>query len=101
MLDCESCICVEKVSLVGRILHSSLEEEHLCREAMGWPGLTKEVKEICRKVGLPDVTEEYLGRKKIHEYTQYYNMKVTKENMKQDKYIMIRNRDCCHVQPYM
>ena len=28
-------------------------------------------------------------------------MKVTEENMKQDKYILIRNRDCCHVQPYM
>ena len=64
----------------------------------GRPGLAME---ICRKVGLPDVTEEYLGRKKIHEYIQYYDMKVTKENMKQDKYILIRNRDCRHVQPYM
>ena len=28
-------------------------------------------------------------------------MKVTKENMQQDKYINIRNRDCRHIQPYM
>ena len=78
MLDCESCIWVEKVSLVARILHYSQEEENLRREvlklqlAMGWSGLTKEVKEVCRKVGLPDhqadhqadVTEEYICRKK-------------------------------------
>ena len=107
MLDCESRIWVEKVSLVARILHSSHEEENLCREvlkvqlAMGWPGLTKEVKEICRKVGLPDVTKEYLYRKKIYEYIQLYDMKVMKENMHQDKYINIRNRDCRYVQPYM
>ena len=107
MLDCESCIWVEKVSLVARILHSSQEEENLCREvlkaqlAMGWSGLTKEVKEICKTVGLPDVTEEYICRKKIHEYIQYYDLKVTKENMQQDKYINIRNRDCRQVQPYM
>ena len=107
MLDCESRIWVEKVSLVARILHSSQEEENLCREvlkvqlAMGWSGLTKEVKEICKTVGLPDVTEEYICRKKIHEYMQYYDMKVTKKNMQQDKYINIRNRDCRQVQPYM
>ena len=92
---------------MGRILHSRHEEENLCREvlkvqlAMGWPGLTKEVKEICRKVGLPDVTKEYLYRKKIYEYIQLYDMKVMKDNMHQDKYINIRNRDCRYVQSYM
>ena len=97
MLDCESCIWVEKLSLVARILHSSQEEETLGREvlkvqlAMGWPGLTKEVKEILWKVDLPNVTKEYIYRKKIYEYIQLYDMKVMKENMHQDKYINIRN----------
>ena len=64
-------IWVEKVSLVSRILHSSREEENLCREvlqvqvAMGWPGMTREVKEICKEDGLPDVTEKYLYRNEI------------------------------------
>ena len=47
-------------------------------------GLTKEVKEICRKVGLPDVTKEYLYRKTIYEFIQFYYMKVMKEKMNQD-----------------
>ena len=95
-------VAFEKVSLVARILHSSQEEENLGRKvlkvqlAIGWPGLTKEVKEICRKVGLPNVTKEYIYRKKIYEYIQLYDMKVMKENMHQDKYINIRNISFLH-----
>jgi hypothetical protein len=71
MLDCEHRIWVEEVSLVTRILHSSQEEENLCKEvlevqvAMGWPGLTREVREICMKVGLPDATKKYVCKKDI------------------------------------
>ena len=66
MLDCEHRIWVEKVSLV-----TSQEEENLCKEvlevqvAMGWPGLTREVREICMKVGLPDATKKYVCKKDI------------------------------------
>ena len=107
MLDMESRVWVEKVNLVARILHSNPEEENLCREvlkvqlAMGWPGLIQEVKEICRKVGLPDITEVYSCRKEIHQFVQYYDIKILKENMKQEKYRIIRERDCRFVQPYM
>ena len=108
MPDMEHRVWVEKVSLVSTILHSNREEENLCREvlqvqvAMGWPGLTREVKEICRKVGLPDATQKYLYRKEIQEYIHYYDMKVVKESMSSlDKCKTIRERDCRIVQPYM
>ena len=45
--------------MVARVLHT--EKENLCREvlqvhmAMGWPGLYREVQEICKTVGLGDV----------------------------------------------
>ena len=106
MLDCEHRIWVEAVSLVTRILHSSQGEENLCREllqvevAMSWPGLTREVREICMKVGLPDATKKYVCRKDILEYIQYFDMKMVKENMSSlDKCKKIRERDCRFVQP--
>ena len=108
LLDCEHRIWVEKTSLVARILHSNLEEVNLCREilhvqlAMGWPGLISEVKDICKKVGLQDVTTKYLCRKEIFENIQLYDMKIAKEQMKHlDKCKMIRNLDFRVVQPYM
>ena len=60
------------MNLVARILHSNPEEDNLFREvlkvqlAMDWPGLIQEVTEICRKVGVPDITEVYSCRKEIH-----------------------------------
>ena len=58
--------------------------------------------DICRKVGLPDVTKKYLCRKDIVEYIQYFDMKVAKEEMAvKEKYSLIRNRDFRNVQPYM
>ena len=69
---------------------------------MGWPGLTREVQEICKTVGLPDVTKKYLCMKEITEHIQYYDMKMAKEEMAdKEKCQVIRNRDCCYVQPYM
>ena len=43
---------------------------------MGWPGLTREVQDICKKVGLPDVTKKYLCREEIIKHIQYYDMKI-------------------------
>jgi hypothetical protein len=69
---------------------------------MGWPGLTREVQDICKKVGLPDVTKKYLCREEIIKHIQYYDMKMAKENMAdKEKCQVIRNRDCRYVQPYM
>jgi hypothetical protein len=108
MMDMENRIAVEKVCLVARIMHTNKEKKNLCREvlqvqlAMGWPGIMKEVKEICRAVGLEDVTIKYLHREKVKEYMQYFDMKCAKEKMKSlDKCSMIRNKDCRFVQAYM
>ena len=97
MLDCEHRIWVKKTSLVARILHSNREEDYLCREilhvqlAMGWPGLISELKDICKKVGLQDVTTKYLYRKEIFKNIQLYDMKIAKEQMKHlDKCKMIK-----------
>ena len=87
MMDLQQRIWVEKVSLVARIWHSSQEEENLCREvlevqlAMGWPGIIREVQDICKEVGLEDVTKKYISRKKILEYVQFYDMKLAKDKM--------------------
>ena len=108
MMDCEHCIWVEKASLVARILHSSQGEDNLSREilevqlAMGWPGLTREVQDICKKVGLQDVTKKYICRKEIYENIQCYDMKIVKEKMATlEKCQYIRNRDLRVIQPYM
>ena len=108
MMDCEHRIWVEKASLVTRILHSSQGEDNLCREilevqlAMGWPGLTREVQEICKTVGLRDVTEKYLAREEVINYIQYHDMKCAKEKMEPlEKCRAIRYRECRFVQPFM
>ena len=108
MMDCQHRVWVEKVCLVGRILHTDKEKENICREvlqvqlAMGWPGLTREVQEICKTVGLSNVTEKYLYREEVIKYIQYYDMKCAKEKMEPlEKCTVIRKRDCRFVQPYM
>ena len=107
-MNMENRIAVEKVCLVARIMHTNKEKENLCRQvlqvqlAMGWPGIMKEVKEICRAVGLKDVTTKYLYREEVKEYIQYFDMKGAKEKMKSlDKCSIIRNKDCRGVQAYM
>ena len=108
MLDMEHRVWTEKVCLVARLLHTREDQENLCREvlevqlAMGWPGLIKEVKEICCTVGLPDVTMQYICREEVLENIRYYDMKMAKTKMAPlEKCRVIRNRDCRHVQPYM
>ena len=86
-MDMENRIAVEKVCLVAKIMHDDKNKENLCREvlemqlAMGWPGICKEVKEICSAVGLEDVTKKYISREKVKEYIQYFDMKCTKTQM--------------------
>ena len=101
---------MEKICLVARILHLGNEKENLCREvlqvqlAMGWPGIIKEVKEICRAVGLEDVTTKYIHRDKVKEYVQlqYYGMKCAKEKMEPlEKCRIIRNEDFRFMKSYM
>ena len=86
---------------MARIWHSSRGEENLCREvikvqlAIGWPGIMKELQDICKTVGLEDMTKQYLGRKNFLEYIQFYDMKIAKGKMLHlDKCKWIRDQDC-------
>ena len=80
---------LQKVSLVTNILHcTSDQEEHYAREILqeqldnGWDGLTKEVQEICEKVGLPDACIQYVSKEEVKEAMQLSNAKELKEQMK-------------------
>ena len=108
MLDMGHRVWVEKVCMVGRLLHTRAEQEHVARELLqeqllqGWPGLCKEVQEICTTVGLPDITEQYIQRKEVKEYIEYYDMKVAKEEMQgKKKYRHIISQDFREMQKYM
>ena len=53
-------------------------------------------------VGLSDVTQKYIYRKKVVEYMQYYDMKCAKEKIEPlEKCRLFRSRDCRFVQPYI
>ena len=67
-----------------------------------WLGWADEVQDICKKVGLQDVTKKYICRKEIFENIQCYDMKIVKEKMATlEKCQYIRNRDFRVIQPYM
>ena len=47
-------------------------------EARGWPGLVQEVREICSKIGLPDLSKSDVSKQQIKEaifYSHYISMK--------------------------
>ena len=87
MLDMEFRIYLEKVTLVTSILFQHEDQESFAREMLqeeisqGWVGLTSEVKEICRKTGLPDATMEYVPRKEVLDAITTYNLMKVKEEM--------------------
>ena len=66
LLDCEHRVWLEKVCLVRSILFKQSEQESYARDllqeqlAMGWEGITKEVEEICIKVGLPNACKVFV-----------------------------------------
>ena len=78
----------EKVSLVTKILHcTSDQEENYAREILleqldnGWDGLTKEVEEICERVGLPNACLQYVTKEDLKEAMQLSNARELKEQM--------------------
>ena len=79
-------VALEKVCLVSDTLHRR-QEQNYAREllaeelAQGWPGITREVKAICRQMGLPDATEKYLYRKEVKEATPYHHLNIIKDEM--------------------
>ena len=108
MLDMEQRIWLEKVCIVGRLLHTREEQENVAREVLqeqliqGWPGLIKEAQVICITVGLPDVTNSYIFRKDVVKSMEFYSMKIAKEKMVgKEKCRHLINKDFRKMQPYM
>ena len=78
----------QKVSLVTKILHgTSDQEENYAREILqeqlnnGWDGLTKEVREICEQVGLPDACQQYVSKEEVEEAMRMSNARELKKQM--------------------
>ena len=67
-----------------------------------WPGLAKEVTEICREVGVEDVNEKKVPRGKVEEEIFYHHYREMKKEMEsKDKCSEIRHEDFREVQSYM
>ena len=107
MLGVEQRIYLEKINLVAVILHRTeptnysrqiLEEQML----MGWEGLALEAKELCAKLGLPDVTQKDIHRTDIKSAVLYDNVKVIKKEMEPLKKLeKIKYSDCRTMASYM
>ena len=69
--------------------------------AMGWSGLTKEVMEICKEVGLPNACEEFVGREEVVEAMLYHNIKMLKEEYRMKKLEPLRHEDMRYMKSYM
>ena len=100
MLGVSQRIWLEKINLVAVILHRT-EEDNYSRQVleeqvlMNWEGLAKEAKELCKLLGLPDVTKKYIPREDIKSAVIYHNVKTVKEEMAPlRKLSMIKYSDC-------
>ena len=110
MLDMEHRIWHEKVSLVTSILFCNPDQDSYAREMLleeleqGWEGLSMEVQQICKLVGLPDGTSGYISRKDVTEAITLHHMKTVKDEMTArapKKLVEMRNLDCRKEQQYM
>ena len=84
------------------------EEGCLAREVweeqvrMGWPGLAQEVKDICKQIGLPDVTDSQARIEKdaIKEAIVINHLKCLKEDMSGKKLQIMKQTDMRQRRPY-
>ena len=68
---------------------------------MQWDGLSKEVQEICSKVGLPDACSTFVPRDKVKEAVMYSHLKVLKEEYTMEKLKHLKDKDIRYMQDYM
>ena len=108
LLGCKHRIWTEKVVLVTKIIHQNIEGENYAQEVLleqyknGWGGLTEEVVQICKSVGLRNACEVFLTRAEVKEAILYHHLSILKEEMKgKKKLARICNEDCRKMQSYM
>ena len=105
--DMETKVALEKVCLVTTTLHDR-EENNYAREILeeeifqGWQGITKEVQDICKVMGLPDATKVRVGRKEAKEAMSLHNISIIKKEMEgKSKCDQIYNKDFRKIQDFM
>ena len=86
--DFEHRVMTQKVSLVTMILHGTNDpEENYAHEILqeqllnAWDGITKDVQEMCKRVGLPDACLQYVFKVEIKIAMQLSNAKTPKEQI--------------------
>ena len=96
----------EKLFLVNAI--KLLEDDMLAKEVykqqleMSWPGLTREARDICKTLGLPDICSEEVTKSEIQEAVFYDHYKeLKKEVASYEKLQDIKNDDFRTAQDYM
>ena len=99
---------VWKEKLLYVIHLKRLGEQSLAKEIykeqreQGWPGLAKEVSEICQKLGLEDLNEQDISKETVNEEIFFHHYKEMKEDMDRLKKLEdIKNEDFRQVQEYM
>ena len=107
MLGIEEHIWLEKINLVAVILNRT-EPNNYSRQIlekqllMGWEGLAKEAKELCVRLGLPDISQKDIHREDIKSAVMYHNVKILKKEMGPLKKLeLIKYQDCRKMAPYM
>ena len=84
--DIEHKVALEKVCLITTILNCR-EKNNYARELSeeelfhGWPGITKEVQNICKEMGLPDATCQYVSRTQVKEEIENHNHRTVKKEV--------------------
>ena len=69
---------------------------------MGWPGLAKEVKDICKEVGIEDVNKTEVTKEELKEAIFYHNYKEVKNELSsKGKLEDVKNENFTKVQDYM
>ena len=69
---------------------------------MGWPGHGREVEEICREVGLPNMLVDDVDKKRMEEAVFYNHHKHLKDNMKKMRKLdSISKGNFTKIQEYM
>ena len=62
--------------------------------AMGWPGLAREVTDVCKVVGLEDISRKSVTKEEVDEAIFFVNQKELKEDMsKYEKLKDIKNEE--------
>ena len=107
LLDMSHRIYIEKVCLVSSIMFSG-EEQCYARDIlkeqldMGWAGLTREVEEICQKLGLPNACQQFVHREQVLDHARLRNLKKVKEDMEGlSKMDQLKMKDLRKAQKYM